>query len=363
MKHLARRLLSFWSSQPLFRKIYVYGMLFIGSFAVLGEFGEYVAAELLQRDGLVFSSMQEVLLWAAFTIIVAALEAFVLISFLKNVIGRFTSVIHRLAAGEKSARIAPDMAGRNDELGLLARAFNHMAGQIEQENVRERELLAAVSHELRSPLTRLSVSVELLRREHVPAEFLDRISLETERMEALIGSILEYSRMEARLQPFSRVDLAALVREVVEDVRFEGSMRGCGVEAHAPETLTISGDAEMLRHAVENVLRNALRHTPDDGRIGVRLEKKRDTCRLKVEDNGPGVPEAALEQIFRPFFRVDASRQRASGGTGMGLSISESAVRAHRGRIWAENRRQGGLAVVMELPLEPEKALPGAAGS
>ncbi len=358
MNRMLRQIMQFWTSQPLFRKIYVYGILFIGSFAVLGEFGEYVAAELLQSDGLVFSSTQEVLLWAVFTIIVAALEAFVFIGLLKNVIGHFTSVIHRLAAGEQSARIAPDMAGRNDELGLLARAFNNMAGQIEQESVRERELLAAVSHELRSPLTRLSVSVELLRREHVPAEFLDRISLETERMEALISSILEYSRMEARLQPFSRVDLAGLVREVVEDVRFEGSIRGCEVEAQAPETLMISGNAEMLRHAVENVLRNALRHTPDDGRIGVRLEKKRDFCRLTVEDNGPGVPEAALEQIFRPFFRVDASRQRASGGAGMGLSISESAVRAHRGRIWAENRKDGGLLVIMELPLEPEKLLP-----
>lgn len=349
------RLATFWTSPSLFRKVYVYGMLFIGAFAVLGEFGEYVAGELLQRDGLEFSSAREVLLWAVFTVIVAAVEAFVLISFLKNVIGRFTSVIYRLASGEKSARIAPDMADRNDELGLLARAFNDMAGQIEQESARERELLAAVSHELRSPLTRLSVAVELLRREHVSPEFLDRISLETERMEALIRSILEYSRMEARLQPFGSVDMAALTREVVEDVRFEGSVRGCEVEDHLPEALTLRGNAEMLRRAVENVLRNALRYTPDDGKIVVRLTSGQGLCRLLVEDNGPGVPEEALELIFRPFYRVDASRQRASGGTGMGLSISESAVHAHHGRIWAQNRTEGGLAVVMELPVEPEE--------
>ena len=352
MKGCFGRLAEFWTSQPLFRKIYVYGIFFIGSFAMLGEFGEYVAGDMLQSDGQEFSSSQEVILWVVFTFIVAALEAYVLISFLKRVIGHFTSVIRRLAAGEQSARIGPEMADRNDELGLLARAFNTMAEQREQESAREKELLAAVSHELRSPLTRLSVSVELLRRENVPPEFLDRISLETERMEALIASILEYSRMEAGIQPFGSLDMAALVRDVADDVRFEGSVRGCEVEDHEPETLPLFGNAEMLRHAVENVLRNALRYTPDDGKISVRLTSEHGFCRLSVEDNGPGVPDSALSQIFRPFFRVDASRQRASGGAGMGLSISESAVRAHHGRLWAENRKEGGLMVVMELPLE-----------
>ncbi len=350
MKRLYARLVAFWDSQPMFRKIYIYVFLFIAVFAILGEFGEYVAAEMLQSDGKVFSSVQEVLLWAFFTFIVAALETSVLISFLKNVIGQFTSVIRRLAAGELSARIAPDMADRKDELGLLARAFNTMAERRERERAREKELLAAVSHELRSPLTRLSVAVELLRREKVSPELLDRLGLEAERMDALIASILEYSRMESRESSFRLADVAALVRETAEDVRFEGSMRGCMVEASLPASLPLDADADMLRCAVENVLRNALRHTPDDGCVSVRLEKARNGCRIVVEDGGPGVPAEALEQIFRPFFRVDASRQRASGGTGMGLAIAESAVRAHHGRIWAENRREGGLRVTMELP-------------
>ena len=341
---------AFWASQPLFRKIYICGFLFIGSFAMLGEFGEYVAAEILQGEGLGFSSMQEVLLWLFFTFIVSALEAFFLISFLKNVMGHFTSVIHRLAGGELSARVSSDMAERQDELGLLARAFNSMAELRERESAREKELLAAVSHELRSPLTRLSVSVELLRRENVSPELLDRLSLEAERMDALIASILEYSRREAHSSAFRPVDVAALVRETAEDVRFEGSMRGCAVEESLPHSLFIDGDAETLRHAVENVLRNALRHTPDDGRMGVRLEAEKEYCRIVVEDSGPGVPEQALGQIFRPFFRVDASRRRESGGTGMGLAIAQRAVHAHHGRIWAENRAEGGLRVVMELP-------------
>ncbi len=356
MKSLFGRLVAFWDSQSLFRKIYVSGFLFIGSFAILGEFGEYVASELLQSDGLEFSSAQEIVLWVLFTFIVAALEAFVLISFLKNVIGHFTSVIHRLAAGELSARISPDMADRKDELGLLARAFNDMAEARERESARERELLSAVSHELRSPLTRLSVSVELLRREKVSPELLDRLSLEAERMDALIASILEYSRMETH-KTFCPVDVAALVRETAEDVRFEGSMRGCLVEADLPDSLFLEGDDDMLRHAVENVLRNALRYTPDDGRMSVRLEAGRESCRIVVEDGGPGVPEEALTQIFRPFFRVDASRQRSSGGTGMGLAIVQRAVIAHHGRIWAENRAEGGLRVGMELPLVQARGL------
>lgn len=356
MKNVCGRVAAFWRSQPLFRRLYIGGILFIGAFAFLGETGEHIVSDiLLNGSGQMLSHVQNIILWTTFTLIVAAAECFVLISFLKRVIGHFTSVIYRLAAGERSARIAPEMTGRQDELGLLARAFNIMAEQREQEIAREKELLAAVSHELRSPLTRLSVSVELLRRQQVPPEFLDRLSLETERMEALIGSILEYSRMEARVQPFGCLDMAALVREVADDVRFEGSVRGCEVKDDLPDSLVLFGNGEMLRHAVENVLRNALRYTPDDGKIVVSMRAVDGVCRVTVEDNGPGVPESALKQIFRPFFRVDASRQRASGGTGMGLSISESAVRAHHGRIWTENRAEGGLSVIMELPLAPNK--------
>ena len=354
MKKLRGTLSGFWDSLPLFRKIYICGILFIGSFAMLGEFGEYVASDLLKSSGNSFSSAQEVILWMVFTFIVAALEAYVLISFLKNIIGHFTSVIHRLSGGDLAARVSPDMADRKDELGLLARAFNSMAEQREKERVRERALIADVSHELRSPLTRLSVTVELLRRENVSPHLLDRLCLETERMDALIESMLAYSRMEARLH-CSSFDLAALVRDVAEDVRFEGSVRGCEVAEIMPEHLPFAGDAEMLRHAVENVLRNALRYTPDDGRIVIRLTARRHSCLLVVEDRGPGVPEDALERIFRPFFRVDASRRRESGGTGMGLSLAERAAHAHGGRIWAENREGGGLAVSMELPLRQKR--------
>ncbi|HJD97953.1 cell wall metabolism sensor histidine kinase WalK [Mailhella massiliensis] len=351
MRGAGERLASFWDALPLFRKIYICVVLFIGAFAMLGEFGEYVAGDLLQRGGESFSSVQELLLWIFFTFIVAALEASVLISVLKKIIGHFTSVIYRLSGGDLAARVSPEMADRKDELGLLARAFNSMAEQREQERTRERALIADVSHELRSPLTRLSVTVELLRREQIPPRLLDRLCLETERMEALIESMLAYSRMEARLHSAS-FDLAELVRDVAEDVRFEGSVRGCLVEEDLPKSLFFAGDAEMLRHAVENVLRNALRYTPDDGSIVIRLTSGRETCLLEVEDRGPGVPEDALEQIFRPFFRVDASRRRESGGTGMGLSLAERAAHAHGGRIWAENRKEGGLRVSMELPLE-----------
>ena len=131
MKKLRGTLSGFWDSLPLFRKIYICGILFIGSFAMLGEFGEYVASDLLQSSGNSFSSAQEVILWMVFTFIVAALEAYVLISFLKNIIGHFTSVIHRLSGGDLAARVSPDMADRKDELGLLARAFFSLAEQRE----------------------------------------------------------------------------------------------------------------------------------------------------------------------------------------------------------------------------------------
>ena len=352
MKNIMEKILQLWGRQPLFRKIYICGIAFIGSFAFLGESGEHIVSDLLMEgSGHMLSHVQNFILWSIFTFLVAFAECFVLVCFLKRVIGQFTSAIHRISDGERAVRISSDMADRNDEIGLLARAFNFMAEQKEQELLREKELLASVSHELRSPLTRLSVSVELLRREHISPDVLSRLSLETERMEMLISSILEYSRTQAGIQDFEKVDFAELVRDVVDDVRFEGSIRGCDVKEDIPKQLMLYGCDAMLRHAVENVLRNALRYTPDDGSIGVRFSLMHDRCRLTVEDEGPGVPEEKLSMIFRPFFRVDASRQRASGGTGMGLAIAEQAVKAHKGKIWAENRREGGLCVIMELPL------------
>ncbi|WP_298068372.1 ATP-binding protein [uncultured Mailhella sp.] len=350
---MMERLKDGWNSLSLFNKVFLVTVSFAGAFAVLGEWAENWGAALVLGSEDELSDVQEVLLWAFCTLVVTAVQCLLLTRILLNIINRFVSAIRHLSEGALGTRIDREIAGRGDEFGFMARAFNDMARSLEENQCRERALLAAVSHELRSPLTRLSVVAELLRREQVSSRSIEHLELETERMNALIGSILEYSRCEMSTPSFAPLDMPALIRDVADDVRFEGSVRGCGVSLNIPDSLTMRGNRVQLRHALENVMRNALNYSPECGDIAVTGKKKGDFFEIVVADRGPGVPEEALHQLFRPFFRVETSRERSRGGSGMGLAIAESIVRGHHGRIWAENRQGGGLAVTLELPFDP----------
>lgn len=350
---MLERLKKGWNSLSLFSKVFLVTLSFAGTFAALGEWAENELPVLFLGRKAEFSDFHEFLLWAFCTIVVMAIQCLLLTRILLNIINRFVSAIRRMSEGALGTRIGREVAERGDEFGLMARAFNDMAYSLEKNHHKERELLAAVSHELRSPLTRLSVVVELLRREERPSRNLDQLELETKRMNVLIGSILEYSRCEMSLPSFTALDMAALIRELADDVRFEGRARGCKVTLSLPDTLVLRGNREQLRCALENVMRNALSYSPDGGEISVRWEKKGAFFCIFIEDRGPGVPEEALSKLFRPFFRVETSRERGKGGSGIGLAIAESAVRNHHGRIWAENRPGGGLSVILELPFDP----------
>ncbi len=347
------RLKNQWNSLSLFPKVFLVTLSFAGAFAALGEWAENWGADIFLGGELELSGFQEVLLWILCTITVMTVQSFLLTHILLSIINRFVSAIRLLSGGALGTRIDSKVAKRGDEFGFMARAFNDMACSLEDAYHKERELLAAVSHELRSPLTRLSVGVELLRRENISSKSIDYLEAETERMNDLIGSILEYSRCEMSVPSFVPMDMAALIREVADDTRFEGSIRGCEVTLSIPDSLVIHGNREQLHHALENVMRNALNYSPDGGEISVALEKKGAFFMIIVGDRGPGVPADALSELFRPFFRVEVSRERGKGGSGMGLAIAESIVRNHHGRIWAENRPGGGLCVTLELPFDP----------
>ena len=350
---MMKQLRNGWNSLSLFYKVFLVTLSFAGVFATLGEWAEnWGVYMMLGRPG-ELSDVQEVLLWAFCTVVVMAIQCLLLTRILLKVIDRFVSAIRRLSEGELGARIDGEIAERGDEFGIMARSFNDMARTLEENHYKEKALLAAVSHELRSPLTRLSVVVELLRRDQIPSRSLEQLSLETERMNALISSILEYSRCEMSVPSFSRMDVASLIREVAEDVRFEGSIRGCRVSLNIPDTFLIWGNRDQLRHALENVMRNALAYSPDGSDISVVTKQEGRFFYIAVRDSGPGVPEESLEDLFRPFFRVEASRERGKGGSGIGLAIAESVVRLHHGSIWAENRLEGGLSIILELPLDP----------
>jgi two-component system sensor histidine kinase CpxA len=268
--------------------------------------------------------------------------------YLTTPLRKLQTAIERFGSGDFSARAA---STRSDELGQLARTFDQMAERIQNLVAADRRLLMDISHELRSPLARLGVSVELARTGANRDAALDRIQKESERLNALVGQLLQATRAE--VDPDTRqtqaVRLDELVADVVNDGLVEATARGSAVKFEQPGPMTVSGDPELLRRASENVIRNAIRFAPPGTSVEVKLARDSGRVHLSVRDYGPGVPEDALNRIFDPFFRVEEDRNRSSGGVGLGLAIARRAVELHGGKLRASNAHPG-LLVEMELP-------------
>lgn len=251
--------------------------------------------------------------------------------------------------GELSARV--NSTGR-DEMGDLARSFDQMADRIQTLLTAERRLLQDVSHELRSPLARLGFAVELARTSSNRDAAYDRIKREAQRLNALVGELLQVTRAEG--DPGSRnlspIDVSELVRTIAEDCSIEAEVRHCRIIQRNDEKIVVTGDPELLHRAVENIVRNAIRHSPEGSSIEVISRRERDQVLVGIRDFGTGVPEESLTDIFRPFFRVDDDRNRTSGGVGLGLSIAQRAVSIHHGEIKARNMKPG-LMVEISLPI------------
>jgi two-component system, OmpR family, sensor kinase len=256
--------------------------------------------------------------------------------------------VDQFGKGDLQAR-AP--AKRRDELGELARTFNTMADRIQTLLNAERRLLMDISHELRSPLARLSVAIELARAGAENQAPLDRIQKEAERLNMLVNELIEVTRAEG--DPAHRrhetIDLNDLLAEVVEDCSIEADARHCTLKFTPGAGRTVDGDPELLRRAVENVVRNAIRYAPPATAIEVSLTEADGKARVSVRDEGPGVPDEAIHNIFEPFYRVDSDRNRTSGGVGLGLAIARRAVELHQGAIHATNMHPG-LRVDIDLP-------------
>jgi two-component system sensor histidine kinase CpxA len=227
----------------------------------------------------------------------------------------------------------------------------------------QQRLLGDISHELRSPLARLGVALGLARqRSGTEANgALDRIERESDNLNEMISQLLTLTRLESGTDSRKRteVNLAALVREVADDADFEARSVNRAVQVVSSDDCSINGVEELLRSAVENVVRNAVRYTPEGTAVEVALRKQNggtdNFAVISVRDRGKGVPEDALERIFRPFYRTEDARDRQSGGgTGLGLAIAERAVRMHGGSVQAVNAADGGLAVEMRLGLSTD---------
>jgi two-component system OmpR family sensor kinase len=280
----------------------------------------------------------------------AALLAWYLSKPIRTLRGAFAAA----EAGELDVRIAGSMGGGSDEIKDLGRDFDRMVARLQLLIQSQRQLLHDVSHEMRSPLARIQAAIGLAGQQ--PEQMraaMERIERESVRMDRLVGELLALARLEARAAGDAEefVDLHELLSAIVDDARFEAQARGRRLQATLAAGPMVRGNAELLRRAVENVVRNAIKFSPEGGSIEVdlRFAPGARAALLTIEDGGPGVPEAELESIFQPFFR--SSRTAAAQGNGLGLAIARRVVERHGGRIAASNRAPGGLCVRLELPL------------
>ncbi|HYM00564.1 MAG TPA: ATP-binding protein [Blastocatellia bacterium] len=286
---------------------------------------------------------------------------------LSSPVVKLRAATRRLAAGDLGARVGPSLGKRRDELADMGRDFDLMAGQIQSLMTSQRRLLHDISHELRSPLARLGVALELARNGDADDTrwALDKIELEAERLNGMVGQVLTLARLEnesAERNERVPLDLASLVDEVATDADFEARSRNRTVRITATEPCRTSGNPLLLRSAIENVVRNAVLYTADGTTVDIALRIEQtgpiSEAVITVRDHGRGVPEASLGDIFRPFYRVGDARDRESGGSGLGLSITQRAVLLHGGIVSASNAPGGGLQVEIRIPVDVTEVRP-----
>jgi two-component system sensor histidine kinase CpxA len=322
-------------------------------------------------------------------IISSGLVCYILARYLTSPIVQLRAATQKLASGDLTARAGMPASRRHDEMAELMRDFDRMAERLENLVTAQSRLLTDISHELRSPLARLNVALELARQRSGPEarSALDRIDREANRLNELIQKLLTIARLEAGAESIEKVPvhLEQIIYEITKDAAFEAQTRHCEVEATVVDDCVVVGSPSLLHSAIENVVRNAIRYTQEGTSVQVRLEQgvglpsagsqglgsqkvalhkmgledaglKNDgvgkpEAVVRVTDSGPGVPEDALDKLFRPFYRIDDARGRQTGGVGLGLAITDRAVRLHGGTIRVSNRPQGGLMVEIRLPL------------
>jgi signal transduction histidine kinase len=264
-------------------------------------------------------------------------------------IRKIETTIAQFGRGNLSVRVNTK---RQDEIGQLGHSFDQMAERLEHLIASERRLLGDISHELRSPLARLKFAIKLARTSPDSKSALDRIERDVDRIASLVADIVQIKFIEDNpaLQTTEDVRVAEIVDEIVRDCALEAQFRGCTIDVSGHIESHVLGNPELLRRAVENVLRNGIRYSPEQSTVHISIAEDSGNVMITIRDYGPGVPESALKRIFDPFFRVEEARDTNGGGSGLGLSIAKRAVQLHRGAIAAENASPG-LRVRITIPL------------
>ena len=252
-------------------------------------------------------------------------------------------------------RIAGEVDNRHDEIGALARQFDEMAERITGLLKRQKRLFHDVSHELRSPLARISIAIALAQKNPQKTdELLERIERDVQSLDALVDELLTYARLDDNApMNFEVLNIVALIEGVVDDANFEGSAKNVSVRLNAPKQCLVNTHVDTLLRAVENLIRNAIRYSPPQSTIDVDVATTQSQAVITVADHGPGMPEDEIERMFDPFVR--GKNQATGNGFGLGLAIAKRAVERHGGSLSAANRPEGGLMMTITLPLAQKK--------
>ena len=298
--------------------------------------------------------------WAGLTarlviaMFISGLICYLLSIYLTQPLRALSLAAKSIAKGKLSTRVGRITGHYKDEIDELSYEFDSMAEQLETLINSKQRLLQDISHELRSPLARLQIAIELGRNKanHLASSEFNRMEAECLRLNTLIGEVLHFARLDKSTTTLNKilVDLPSLLKDIINDANYEFSTIVPRVLIGKLESCTLLSDERLIHRAIENVLRNALRYSPSDQTVTISLYQKKQQVCIDIEDNGPGVPNDQLTAIFNPFYRVDTAREKKTGGYGLGLTIAKQAVKLHHGNIKATNRKQGGLLVRITLP-------------
>ncbi|KTC66228.1 sensor histidine kinase CpxA [Legionella adelaidensis] len=301
--------------------------------------------------------------WAGLTlrllvaIFISGLICYLLSMYLTQPLRSLQQAARAIATGNLKTRVGSFKGHHRDEIAELSDEFDSMAEEIETLVRSKERLLQDISHELRSPLARLQMALEIGRKktQNKAVQEFDRMELECGRLNTLIGEILEYARLEKSTNAIhkTKVDMGQLLRQIIDDANYGYSPENLPVVAAELEPCILLVDERLIHRAIENIIRNAVRYSPSDEKVYVSLKqnKEKNEVYIDIEDRGPGVPEDQLIKIFSPFYRVDPSREKKTGGYGLGLAIAQQAVHLHQGNITAKNQAPRGLFVRISLPI------------
>jgi len=286
--------------------------------------------------------------------LVSGIVGFLLARYLTAPIRRLRLATRRMAQGNLDQRVSPSMGKRKDEMSDLASDFDYMAEQLQKLLTSHKQLLRDASHELRSPLARLQIALGLARQSCTKKQ-LDRIELETERLNEIIGQLLSLTRLDGQFDTLKHqsINLNELLLALTADANFEAASMNRHVKFTSDISVTTNGDSVLLSSAFENIIRNAIYYTKENTQVDISLyndPSHQDHVKVTIRDHGPGIPEAMLTHIFEPFVRVSEARDRHSGGYGLGLAIASRAIQLHKGKITANNEIDGGMSIHITLP-------------